>query len=70
MLADFYDSDGSYLGDDEVKDNKVYVVNYGARANKENKSVNWGGKLSAKHSSIRKTFRRNKNAGKNKVLVG
>ncbi|MDO8997533.1 MAG: RHS repeat-associated core domain-containing protein [Sediminibacterium sp.] len=51
MFADYYGSDGVYLGNDGIDDNKVYQLKNEYRAKFENKSVNWGGELSEKHSS-------------------
>jgi RHS repeat-associated protein len=48
----YYGSDGkTYLGTDGKSDNKAYTLNSGKTANFNNKSVNWGGKLDAKHAA-------------------
>jgi len=47
--GDYYDRQGSYLGNDGIDDGKVYVLNEGNRAKTENTNVNWGGKLADNH---------------------
>ena len=47
----YFGSDGTtYLGTDGKNDNKVYTLKDGLKPNLNNKSVNWGGKLDAKHA--------------------
>ena len=41
MWADYYDGAGTYLGNDGIYDEKVYVLNDGLRPKFENKNVNW-----------------------------
>jgi RHS repeat-associated protein len=50
-LGDFFDRQGRYLGHDNKKDGKVYILNAGKAAKFDNKNVNWGGELSEKHSN-------------------
>jgi RHS repeat-associated protein len=47
--GDYYDRTGTKLGNDGNDDGKVYLLNKGKEANKENTTVNWGGKLAEKH---------------------
>ena len=49
--GDFYDREGNYLGTDGKNDNKVYQLVEGNKPNYDNKTVNWGGTLSEKHST-------------------
>jgi RHS repeat-associated protein len=49
MFADYYDNEGTYLGNDGKDDGKVYELKDNARAKFENTNVNWGGKLSEAH---------------------
>lgn len=49
MWGDVYDRKGNNLGSDGNNDGKVYLLNEGARARTENKSVNWGGVLARNH---------------------
>jgi len=50
MFADYYDNQGTYLGNDGKDDGKVYKLKDNMSAKFENKSVNWGGKLSETHA--------------------
>jgi RHS repeat-associated protein len=50
MFADFYDGQGTYLGNDGKDDKKVYQLKTNVVAKFDNKAVNWGGKLSERHS--------------------
>ena len=50
MFADFYDGQGTYLGNDGKDDGKVYQLKENVVAKFDNKTVNWGGKLSETHS--------------------
>ena len=49
-FADFFDRQGNYLGNDGNNDGKVFMLRKGVRAKTENKNVNWGGTLDAKHA--------------------
>jgi RHS repeat-associated protein len=53
--CEFYDQQGVKLGNDGNDDGKVYLLNDGKRPNRENTTVNWGGKLSKVHSDDLKT---------------
>jgi RHS repeat-associated protein len=53
--GDFYDQQGVKLGNDGNDDGKIYLLNDGKRPNRENTTVNWGGKLSKVHSDDLKT---------------
>ncbi|WP_233266145.1 RHS repeat domain-containing protein [Myroides fluvii] len=47
----YFGSDGkTYLGTDGKNDNKAYTLKGGLKPNLNNKSVNWGGRLDAKHA--------------------
>jgi uncharacterized protein RhaS with RHS repeats len=48
--GDYYDSSGTYLGNDGIDDNKVYQLKEDFRAKTENTEVNWGGTLADNHS--------------------
>ncbi|MDM1044465.1 hypothetical protein HX004_13770 [Myroides sp. 1354] len=47
----YFGSDGkTYLGTDGKNDNKAYTLKGGLKPNLNNKPVNWGGRLDAKHA--------------------
>ena len=48
-LADFFDRQGNYLGNDGKNDGKVYMLKEGFRAKTEDTRINWGGTLDPKH---------------------
>jgi hypothetical protein len=50
-MGDFYDQNKTYLGNDGIDDGKVYQLKEGIQANFKNTKVNWGEKLSEKHSN-------------------
>ena len=54
--GDYYDQKGKFLGTDGINDGKIYTLKDGFRAKTENKSVNWGGKLSKVHSDQLKKY--------------
>jgi RHS repeat-associated protein len=49
-FGDYYDNQGSYLGNDGIDDDKVYQLRENYRANTANTNVNWGGQLAENHS--------------------
>lgn len=54
--GDYYGKDGIYLGNDGFADGRVYVLKSNRKPNYGNNSVNWGGKLSAKHAADLKNY--------------